>query len=228
MVQEGDFVNKGTPVAIFEDTRKAEIVCNLTPADLNWIRSHSQPGAEQLADTRSVYRIPKTEIEVFDPAEDDVIWTGTLERFDGIGRDEMTRTIPCRIVVDQPIVKSTTGLRALVRGMYVKCRIKVQTSANQNDVELFRLPEVSLQPDDTIWLLDSEQQLRQVEIEVVDSLDQVDHDASQPQVIVRAKTGELNPGDQVVISPLSQPTVGAKVILRTDSKHARDILSQTD
>ena len=60
MVQEGDYVLKGTQIVTFEDTKQAEVLCNLTPADLKWIRANAPRESELIEnDPRAVYRIPK-------------------------------------------------------------------------------------------------------------------------------------------------------------------------
>ena len=133
MVQENDFVSPGTPIAMFEDVSVAEVVCNLTTSELNWIRKNSKPDPNEAlsSDPRvRAYQLPKTEVTIFESDDVEATWKGTLERFDGIGRDEMTKTIPCRIIVPNPITETEYGPRALVRNMYVKCRVEVETSSS--------------------------------------------------------------------------------------------------
>ena len=217
MVQEGDYVQKGTQIVTFEDTKKAEVLCNLTPTDLSWIRANAPHDSEFVEnDARAVYRIPKTEVTLFDPDEPQVTWQGILERFDGIGRDEITKTIPCRIVIQQPIVQSPVGPRALVRGMYVKCRVEVQTSSGEDGQMLLSFPALALHPDNHIWIV-RDKKLQRVDVEVVDRMETIQDGMANKIVIVKTDDDVLRPGDAIVVSPLSQPTVGAPVILKQDA-----------
>ncbi len=215
IAQEGDFVSKGTQIVMFEDTKQSEVLCNLTPTDLNWIRDHSKNELDLIEnDPLAVYRIPKTDVTIFDPDEPSVTWRGTLERFDGIGRDEVTKTIPCRIAVASPIVHSESGPRALVRGMYVKCRVEVQTTADEKGHKLFSFPAVALHPNDHIWIVDDNQKLKSVIVDVVDWTETIRDGKPYKIVVVKTQDDSLKVDDRVVTSPLSQPTVGAPVILR--------------
>ena len=124
-VQENDYVRQGDSVITLEDVKKAEVRINLTRSDLNWIRDNSP--ADKLQNL-TAYQLPETEVRIFDASEPDVKWTGMLRSFDGIGRDPITKTFPCRIIIDNPVAESDAGTRVLVRGMFVKCQIEVQTS----------------------------------------------------------------------------------------------------
>lgn len=212
MVQEGDYVAKGSQIVTFEDTRKSEVLCNLTPADLRWIRENADPGLEPVENAyRSVYQIPKTDVTIYDPADPTISWRGTLERFDGIGRDEVTKTIPCRIVVPKPIVETPSGPRALVRGMFVKCRVEVQRSASSDQPKLLMFPAVGLHTNNHVWTV-QDNKLNRVNVKVVDRTEIQAEDEVKKFVIVASEEEPLTVGDQVVVSPLSQPTHGAPVI----------------
>jgi multidrug efflux pump subunit AcrA (membrane-fusion protein) len=213
LVREGDFVNPGSQVAIFEDISQAEIITNLTPSELKWIRDNAAPDSEVIENSwRAVYRIPKTQVTVFDPVDPQISWRGTLSRFDGIGRDDLTKTIPSRINVPQPIVETPTGPHALVRGMFVKCRMEVQVSANQ--LTLFRVPEVAIHPNSTIWLFD-QGNLRQVQVKIVNRQEGEQAGVLQKWAVVSVEQGSLATGDRVVISPLSAPFSGMPVMLES-------------
>lgn len=82
-------------------------------------------------------------------------WAGTLERYDGIGFDTTSRTVPVRVVVDQPrrfkadSMKSVSGATlsgpsALVRGMFVSVILHVQPRK-----PLVVIPAVALKPGST-------------------------------------------------------------------------------
>lgn len=211
LVKEGDFVNAGTQVAIFEDISQAEVVTNLTPGELRWIRDNSSPDAEIIDNSlMAVYRIPKTAVTIFDPMDPQVSWRGMLSRFDGIGRDDLTKTIPARINVAEPIVKTETGHHVLVRGMYVRCRMEVQVSANQRS--LFRVPEVAVHPNGAIWIV-RDNKLAQVRIRVINRREVEEQGELQKIAIIKVLEGDLQAGDTVVTTPLSSPHTGMPILL---------------
>jgi len=209
-VQQDAFVRQGEMVLQFENTEVAEVRCNLTTTDLDWIRMNSKDQEK----SRSIYQLPKTAVEIFDAAEPDVVWSGVLERFSGIGRDPVTKTTPCRIIVPNPVVQAKTGPRALMRGMFVKCRIEVQASAGDVSNDLISFSERALQPNGDVWFV-REKKLLKSSVEVVDRLEWDNEDTGKREVaiVARVKRGELTPGDAVVVSPLGQPTIGTEVIV---------------
>ncbi len=225
-VQENDFVRIGDQIGMFEDTSIAEVRCNLTTSELNWVRRNSkgreevsgEAEPEKAVDPRMLaYQLPKTDVTIFEADEPNVQWSGILERFDGIGRDEVTKTIPCRIIVPKPIVNGEAGPRALVRNMYVKCRIEVQTSSGGDGPDLMVFDELALQPGNYVWkVVDSK--LRKARLEVVDRTEKTVSGRRKGLVICRTIDGSIRSGDQVVVSPLSQPTENAEVIVSSDSK----------
>jgi multidrug efflux pump subunit AcrA (membrane-fusion protein) len=226
MVQENDFVSPGTAIAMFEDVSVAEVVCNLTTSELNWIRKNSKPDPNQPAskDPRlTAYQLPKTEVTIFEADDLEATWKGTLERFDGIGRDEVTKTIPCRIIVPNPITETEYGPRALVRNMYVKCRVEVDTSSSDETQNLLAINEMALQPGNFVWKVVDEK-LKLARVEIVDRTERGKGDAKKGIVIVRSLDGSIAVDDEVVVTPLSQPTDGAivKVADAADAENSSD------
>ena len=223
MVQEGDYVRAGDPVVTFEDTSRAEVICNLTPTDLAWIRDNS-PASVEFRDEKdskesfSVYYIPKTKVSVFEIDEPEIVWDGMLERFDGIGRDESTRTIPCRIMIRNPVIDTKFGPRALVRGMYVKCKIQVQTSADDAKRKFLSFPSVALRSGNTVWVV-RDHKLKRLPVQVVDYGEQLVGQELKNIVVIAEADGSVRAGDSVVTTPLSQPSNGGEVILEEEFKN---------
>ena len=217
MVQEGDYVRAGDPLVMFEDTSRSEVLCNLTPTDLAWIRSNSVANKEfedePKADTFSPYYLPKTKVSIFESSDKDVVWDGVLERFDGIGREEKTRTIPVRITVERPVVEVKQEQRALVRGMFVKCKIEVKTSNDNTERAFVSFPAVALHPGNHVWVVKDEK-LKRVDVEVVDYGEQLIDQEMTKIVIVALKAGSLELGDAIVASPIPQPEDGKEVLLK--------------
>ena len=167
-VEEADYVRAGDPVLTIEDTSKVEIACNLQMDEIYWVWGQLPRGTTLPKDqaTQLRYQLPQTPVEVtYRLAGRDYKWSGVLDRYDGLGLDEATRTVPCRVVVDDPgevvvrdpatdvkddrgkVVEEGTkpavdGPRALVRGMYVRLVMKVETQD-----ELLSLREGAIQPD---------------------------------------------------------------------------------
>ena len=126
MVQQDAFVRQGEMVLQFENTEVSEVRCNLTTTDLDWIRMNSKDREK----ARSIYQLPKTAVKIYDASEPDVVWDGILERFSGIGRDPVTKTTPCRIIVPNPVVQAKTGPRACL----------LYTSPSPRDKRQSRMP----------------------------------------------------------------------------------------
>ncbi len=220
MVQENDFVSPGAAIVMFEDVSVAEVVCNLTTTELNWIRKNSKPDPNKplSSDPRvRAYQLPKTEVTIFESEDVETTWKGTLERFDGIGRDEMTKTIPCRIIVPNPITETEYGPRALVRNMYVKCRVEVETSSSDETQDLLAINEMALQPGDFVWKV-VDGKLQSAKVEVVDRTERGKGDSKVGVVIIRSVQDSVSVDDEVVVTPLSQPTNGAIVDVADLSK----------
>jgi multidrug efflux pump subunit AcrA (membrane-fusion protein) len=168
------YVGRGSPVVTMEDTSKVEVAAKLRAEQLYWVLNQKKSAGNELAtaaeSARSAggrgYRLPPTPVTVrytVSGREGLVFqWSGRLSGYDGIGIDEQTRTVPVRIVVDDPrafqiirdgkTVKSTeelgdvAGPTTLVRGMFVNLRLELDPA-----VELMVLPSEALKPGNRIW-----------------------------------------------------------------------------
>lgn len=167
------FVQRGAVLITIEDTSKAEVVVNLRSDQLYWVldqeretSSTDEPTSKDLTASSMAqnYSLPKTSATIqyaLAGRENEVLqWDGTLERYDGIGFDPTSRTVPVRVVVDQPRrVKANVpngsespllnGPSALVRGMFVKVILHVQPRK-----PLVVVPAVALKPGSTgnrVW-----------------------------------------------------------------------------
>ena len=209
LVEQGAYVQKGTPLVVIEDTSRIEVRCSLRMEELHWIwrqRGASSPNGYELPPTKATvhYELGSRKYQ----------WDGRLDRYEGLGLNEKTRTVPCRVVVDAPQsgragIDSPPGSAppALVRGMYVRVTLSVDS-----DEELLLVPEQSLRPDNTVWKIvqesDSQSKeprsiLRRVSVDVVESLDS--------GVLVRIKGSDLQADDRVVVSPLESARDGMLV-----------------
>jgi multidrug efflux pump subunit AcrA (membrane-fusion protein) len=162
------FVQRGEVIITIEDTSKAEIVTSLRSDQLYWVLDQQRgANASDAADSDSSvplgvsgeardYSLPKTEatIHYAVAGRDNEVyeWKGVLERYDGIGFDKSSRTVPVRVMVDQPrrmtlnsetgeSQRAINGPSALVRGMFVSVILHVQPRK-----PLVVLPAVALKP----------------------------------------------------------------------------------
>jgi len=116
----------------------------------------------------SSYELPKTPVtisyHVAGRDDTEFQWHGHLSRYEGIGIDAQTRTVPVRIAVDNPrevwqngsIIKEDDngGMPALVRGMFVDCSIRTKPSQ-----ALVLLPKLALKPGNQVWHFEQDDSL---------------------------------------------------------------------
>ena len=165
-VEQGNYATPGTKLVSMEVTRNAEVQSNLTPGELRWLRRNADVDAP-FQDEKDVlvYQLPKMDVEIFESSNPEVKWRGVLERFNGIGRDEVTKTIPCSIVVEKPIILTEDGAHVLVRGMYVKCRMEIPKN-KLKDRTFLEMPASAVQPfltdqgesGDAVWVAGNRQE----------------------------------------------------------------------
>ena len=256
-VEQGNYATPGKKLVTLEVTRRAEVQSNLTPGELRWLRQYADAGdAFQDESDVLVYQLPKMPVEIFDSSDPEVRWQGVLERFNGIGRDERTKTIPCSIGVDQPIILTEDGAHVLVRGMYVKCRMEIPPEKLKDRV-FFRLPAAAVQPyvdesgqsgnviwkaSDLQWKQDEsatqtpgpdsqiEGKLRKIEIEIVHRYDERVNGEIEEFVVVQDAGEALGDGDWIIASPLPNPMDGVTVELVGQGREsaAQQLLQQNN
>ncbi|MHC4399317.1 MAG: efflux RND transporter periplasmic adaptor subunit [Planctomycetota bacterium] len=214
-VEQSDFVRRGMPLVTIEDTSKVEVKCNLRMDELYWLWNQSSAeGVQPDQVPAAAYHVPKTPVTVvYRLAGVDYEWTGELSRYDGIGLDETTRTVPCRITVDTPRnrrirvvrpdapVDSSIGPPALLRGMYVTVRVHAEPRA-----ALVEIPESAVRPGKRVWRV-AGGELRILDVDVIRVTDR--------RAIIRA--GGLRAGDRVVVTPLPAAQDGMTVRERSES-----------
>ncbi len=163
-VQEDSYVQKGATLCMIEDTDQVEVSCNLRSDQLLLILDQPDSAKSTNPSLRviqsSSYELPKTPVtisyHVAGRDNTEFQWHGHLSRYEGIGIDAQTRTVPVRIAVDNPrevwqngsIIKEDDngGMPALVRGMFVDCSIRTKPSQ-----ALVLLPKLALKPGNQVW-----------------------------------------------------------------------------
>ncbi len=204
-VEAGTYVQTGATLITFEDTSAIEVRCNLRMEELNWLWKQRNPNLVK-AEPESVqteYQFPTTEATVvYELSGQRFTWRGNLSRYDGVGLDERTRTVPCRVFVDNPRAvglegsdglasdsPTVSGPPALVRGMFVSVRIHARPN-----VPLLRLPERAIRPGNEVWLVRNGKLDRcHVTVALV----------TPAGVLIDASRSDLSPGDQVITTPMT-------------------------
>jgi hypothetical protein len=137
-------------------------------------------------------------------------WKGHLDRYDGIGVNEKTRTVPCRILIENPrqvfelagddpndTRPAQSGPRALVRGMFVDVRIDCQPRT-----PLLALPEEAIRPGKLVWLLrDGKLAFEKVKLAGI----------VRGRAIIDNSDGILAEGERAVVSTLAYAYEGMTV-----------------
>ncbi|MEC8556904.1 MAG: HlyD family efflux transporter periplasmic adaptor subunit [Planctomycetota bacterium] len=153
-VEADSFVQRGTPMLTIEDTEKVEVACNIRMDQLSWILEQPNTSAAQLVSDAQSSRLelPETEVdisfEIGGRNSERYTWQGKLDRIDGAGLDPQSRTVPIRILVENPrSAKRIDGSQAdlsspmLVRGMFVDVRIKAMPTTR-----LLLVPKLAIKP----------------------------------------------------------------------------------
>ncbi len=206
--EAGDYVQKGSGLVTLEDTSKVEVRCNLEMRDLFWIwgRRTSAP-----SDTSTWFQLPeKKNVDVVYSLaglrERSYSWKGRLDRFEGFGLDEKTRTVPCRVVVDEPHREGATGPPVLLPGMFVSIRIPVEPEQT-----LLQIPAQALRPGNVVWRVRGGK-LTLVDVELVRVVESRGESGVERAIVHSADADALRSGDAVVVTPLVFVKSGMKVV----------------
>jgi multidrug efflux pump subunit AcrA (membrane-fusion protein) len=171
-VQTDSYVQKGATLCIIEDTEKVEVSCNLRSDQLlsildQPIDGRKSPKVGALLSAAN-YELPHTDVTVFyriAGRERDLFeWKAKLSRYEGIGLDAQSRTIPVRIQVEKPSEvyvngeklegATESGIPALVRGMFVQCQIHTIPPKN-----MVLIPKLALKPGNQLWVFEQDDSL---------------------------------------------------------------------
>ncbi|MCA9118759.1 MAG: HlyD family efflux transporter periplasmic adaptor subunit [Planctomycetaceae bacterium] len=219
LVERDSFVQKGSPVFTIEDTSAVEVKCRLKMEELYWVWRQAGHDFKSLNGDSAGYSIPHIPVTVRYQLADRkgtlYEWQGVLSRFDGIGLDEQTRTVPCRVLVDKPrdvkvinktngaankadrVPASEGGLPALVRGMYVTVTFHVDQPSL-----LLLIPERAVQPGKAVWLVSDGQLNERRGLDLIELIRIQDvHGDEQAFWLVEASAAQLAAGERVVVPP---------------------------
>jgi hypothetical protein len=181
--------------------------------ELAWLWQRADERGPADAMPREAYRVPRTPVTViYELAGRQYAWDGVFAGYDGIGLDDKTRTVPCRILVDEPqqvrqlgeSCEAAGGPRALLRGMYVTVQIHARPTA-----EMLRVPEEALRPGSTVWVVRD----GRLAIDTV-TVAQFITDAA---LIEADLDGGIRLGESIVTSPLSNVHDGMPVRVQSET-----------
>lgn len=219
-VEVGGFLQPGATIMTFEDTSRAEVRCNLRQDQLDWLWKHAPQAASEAADkalgTEIAYRIPQVPVKVrYMSGTEQIEWSGILDRFDGLGMDQRTKTIPTRVVVEQPIALGSRGNRALVRGMFVKLRVELPTEPLKELNQFFvELPNRSILPGNKVWVYRDKKLIVQ-RVEVVNT---IESELGRRAVVPLVGEGLLLT-DQVVTTPVGTYTTNMTIEIQSKTEN---------
>ncbi len=214
-VEQDDFVQRGAEMLKIEDTTAMEVKINLRSDDLFWLWSTDGRASRSSADAGDSFRVvPMAQAKViYTLAGRQYEWNGFLSRYEGAGLDEATRTVPCRVQVDNPVRTEPGGPPTLVRGMFVKVRLSVTPPPS---MRLLKAPEIALRPRGEVWTAETGangEKLAMHRVSVIRSLPAADGDVAEGGYVLLdvSQSPELTRSARIVVSPLPNAVAGMAI-----------------
>jgi multidrug efflux pump subunit AcrA (membrane-fusion protein) len=218
------FVSRGSGLMTIEDTSKVEVATSLRMDQLYWVLNQR---GEELDETSRSYNLPETEAiieyEITGRAGSVYRWQGRLLSYDGIGLDPVTRTVPVRVVVDNPTEfvneqgapQRTRGATPLVRGMFVRVKLLIKPQTH-----LVVIPSAALQPGNRIFQFIPDESVLDSTVEATQTTDP----SAAPLSSDEAAPPNLAEADIVEVPFKPEQWQAGKVVVRK-SVHPVDSLS---
>jgi multidrug efflux pump subunit AcrA (membrane-fusion protein) len=225
-VEQDAYVQQGRAVFTIEDTSAVEVLTSLKMEELYWLWQQQASTADATAKSpaEQAYGFPATRTTVFyqfaGRSGPKYAWQGELQSYDGLGLDERTRTVPCRILVSDPRAVSqagglesdsmrATGPPALMRGMYVTATVHATPVAT-----FVKVPELAVQPGKQVWRVREGRLERVGPLELVQFQTDTDPDGRERGYwMVPSASSGLEAGDSLSVTPLSGMRDGMEVEL---------------
>ncbi len=153
-VEENDFVQRGSVLLKIADTSVMEVKCYLRVDDLYWLWASSEEAPPSIEESgKPYYEVPRAPATVtYTIGGKNFDWSGFLARYEGIGVDSTTRTVPCRVEVPRPRRERLgDGPPALLTGMFVTVSLEVKPRT-----PLLEIPSQALRPGNQVWSVSKE------------------------------------------------------------------------
>lgn len=165
---------------------------------------------------RQFYQFADTPVRLKYELNDTVYeWAGTLTYLDGPGLDSRTRMMPCRVVVEDPLNVQAFSIEGrplkravsptLMPGMFVSVEIHANPAR-----PLLNLSEMAVLPGGTVWKAGKNEAGEDVLVRA-SKIMTAHFDTKSGRILVYAKRGVLEPGDEVIVSPLASPVEGTRI-----------------
>ncbi|MCA9190754.1 MAG: biotin/lipoyl-binding protein [Planctomycetales bacterium] len=171
-VEVDSYVSKGAKLTLIEDIEKVEVACNVRMDQLYWILDQQGVSTDSIVNAADAarYELPQVPVKVrFELSGRQAItyeWEGHLDRYDGAGLDPQSRTVPLRVLVDDPDEftingkpadqSPLSGPRTLVRGMFVNVIVEARPAT-----QLLLIPKLAVKPGNgssRVWLFEANAQ----------------------------------------------------------------------
>ena len=191
----GEFVAAGREVASLYGTDAVEIPIAVPMDELRWLPTLSPDNFSPTADSNPAPNdlLPTATIH-WQSGQRDYVWHGKVVRWEA-GLDARTRTLTLVVEVPRPWDSFRPGEHpALQPGMF--CRVEISAGSQPNAVVI---PRTALHDGNSVYLV-TDGRLERRQVEVLRFL--------RDQAILSAG---LQPGDRLVVSPLSAPVIGMKL-----------------
>ena len=193
------FVARGQTLVVIDDTSKVEVASSLRMDQLYWVLDQKGTSVDESA---RGYDLPETpaviEYELSGREGVRYRWNGKLLSYNGIGLDSETRTVPVRVLVDQP--RQTIGkdgesrfdpsAPALVRGMYVQVKLFIDPKT-----PLVVIPAQAMQPGNRVYQFIPDESVLEAPVKTVSKGEDDAEAASSAEVSPRTEAS-MKDGDE--------------------------------
>ncbi len=199
--EEHAMLQLGDQLAVIEESGRLEVHCHLKLDEMAWVWEGPEQGVAK--DTKSLpvaTRLAPVPAEViYYAGGHSHTLVGQLVRQHGAGLDPTTRTVACRVLIEQPTSMTDTHNQPipLMTGMFVT--VQVQCRPNR---PLLKIPERGIRTDGSVWLVRNGK-LESVPVQTVQTRDGI--------AIVDLRSNNIEPNDQVIVSPVANARPGLVV-----------------
>jgi biotin carboxyl carrier protein len=220
LVEVDSFVQRGATLVQIEDTSAVEVTCNLKAEQVYWFWEQAGQGADPNS-IASDYDLPRAPAKIIcSLGGREYVWQGVLDRYEGMGLNARTRTVPCRILVSNPRggrslnENSTSNPPALVRGMFVRVVLQVDS-----DAKFACIPLAALKPGNEIWRV-VDGRLKKSKVHVARMTDDL--------ALLHMDSSMFNLNEDVIISPLPGPVEGMELEISGKDEEATTMSTSSE